>query len=46
MFVYCNGICIVCALVVVCWFVDAEQEGRMKFYGKCAYCIESNFDKN
>ena len=24
----------------VCLFVDAEQEGGMKFYGKCAYCIE------
>ena len=30
----------------VCLFVDAEQEGGMKFYGKCTYCIERKFDKN
>ena len=30
--VYCNSICIACALVFVCLFVDAEQEGGMKLY--------------
>ena len=29
-----------CVCLFVCLFVDAEQEGGMKFYGKCAYCIE------
>ena len=29
----------VCFCLFVCLFVDAEQEGGMKFYGKCAFFI-------